>query len=85
MKCIMKNVEPYDGVMKAVHYDVINRPCCIAYLRKGDCAVIPFLPDWDDDFHRLRTSPVRHFFYSDDGKQIVIETKNTVYTLEAVE
>ncbi len=82
---IITSINPKDGVLQEIHEEMLYRKAYIIEANCGDAGLLKVLPPYDDRYHTFRTSPiVRCTPWHDEPDTIVMETKNTVYTLQKV-
>lgn len=74
-------IVPHDGIMKEVHYKVMDTKCHIFLLTPGMSAILFFqLKEDPKEWHRLLTSAVHEVFYEAD-EVVRFTTNNTDYIL----
>lgn len=78
---IIEDVKPKNGEMRDVHFDVMGRPAQPVRCEIGHSGIIEFMPSYDNRPHTLRTSEIRRVEMENDGSMLILETRNTKYTL----
>lgn len=83
---IVEKIQTKSGKLQFVHEEMLGRPAYIVDLEVGRRGVLKVLPECDDKYHTIRTSPVVAFTsWGDNEKTVEIETQNTRYTLRHVD
>lgn len=85
MDYMITEIHPKDGIIKDVHKTILNRPCKILALKKGELGwLLVDVGDTEFGPHRTCISAVQRIIGRDRDPEIQIETKNTHYILEAI-
>lgn len=80
---IIAAIDPQNGKHNFYHDEMRGSIATIVSAEVGDGAIIRYIPEYDDRYHHVTTSTVKSAEEKDGV--LVIETSNTIYTLQAVE
>lgn len=79
----IRDITVKNGELRKIHKAMLGKSCTVLDCVVGDCAVFLMGDDFQGDYrHTICTSPVVSAWHQDDREEFVIETCNTVYTLE---
>ena len=73
-------IQPKSGALCPVHQEMLGRPALLVSAQPDAPAFLRIRPIHDRTYHTYRTSPITRCDPVSSG--LVIETENTVYTLE---
>lgn len=79
---IIAAIDPQNGKHNFYHDEMRGSIATIVSAEVGDGAIIRYIPEYDDRYHHVTTSTVKSAEEKDGV--LVIETSNTIYTLQAI-
>ncbi len=81
-KYIISSIGSKNGKYNFYHSEMCGRPAYIILPEVGESAVIEYLPEYNDRYQQVVTSTVESV--TDNGGCIVIETHNSIYTMQRI-
>lgn len=79
---IITTIDPQNGKRNLYHDEMRGSITAVVSAEIGDGAVIRYTPEYDNRPHYVTTSTVKSIEEGDNS--LVIETNNTIYTLQVV-